>query len=279
MRLSSRRVKLLSLLLIAALTVAVRLPFLLHADRFFDSDEAVEGLMARHVLHHHEHPVFLWGQQYKGVPEIYLTSAVFSVTGEGVIALKAVTLSCFVLFVCLQFVLIETLFSRWIAWLSTAFVILGPPSLVLWSLSGNAEVVMTLVAGAAAVLALESWKRSRSVAALSTAAAAIGFGLWVQQYMIYYVVALAIVAVQALPDRRAQLRALIAGEGLPLWLRICAHVLLALAVAYIILGVLAFTTGGFEISIGQLVIGLRSPQKLWRIGAAILPLYCAVHLL
>src|ERR1700726_2868318 len=96
---------------IAAATIAARLPFLLHASRFFDSDEAVEGLMARHVLQG-EHPAFLWGQHYKGVPEVYLTAAVFAVVGPGVVALKSVTLVCFAIFVCLQFVLVERLFSR-----------------------------------------------------------------------------------------------------------------------------------------------------------------------
>src|SRR5260221_1716550 len=83
---------------LAAGTVAARLPFLLRADRFFDSDEAVEGLMARHVLSG-EYPMFLWGQRYKGVPEVYLTSAVFRWMAPGapsVLALKAVTLACFV---------------------------------------------------------------------------------------------------------------------------------------------------------------------------------------
>ena len=65
----------LQLLLIAALVIVGRAPFLLHGDRFFDSDEAVEGLMAIHVLHG-EHPAFLWGQHYKGVPEVYLAAAV-----------------------------------------------------------------------------------------------------------------------------------------------------------------------------------------------------------
>src|SRR5947209_17711313 len=86
---------------IAGATIAARLPFLLHADRFFDADEAVEGLMARHVLAG-EHPLFLWGQRYKGVPEIYLSAAVFRTAGSSVVALKAVTLVCFVVFVCLN---------------------------------------------------------------------------------------------------------------------------------------------------------------------------------
>src|SRR6185295_13683611 len=103
MRSSSRSAnarRFLQLLLIAALVIVGRAPFLLHGDRFFDSDEAVEGLMASHVLRG-EHPAFLWGQNYKGVPEVYLTAAVFAVTGPSIVALKAVTLACFALFVCL----------------------------------------------------------------------------------------------------------------------------------------------------------------------------------
>src|SRR5262245_63158523 len=189
MPLFSRRAnRLLSLFVLAALTVSVRLPFLLRAERFFDSDEAVEGLMARHVAQG-EYPAFLWGQKYKGVPEVYLNSAVFAVTGATVTALKSTTLACFVLFVCLQFVLVEEMFSARIAWMASALLILGPPSLVLWTLSANAEVVMTFVAGAVLGLALVRVERTSSRGAIALACAAIGFGLWVHQYIVYYLVA------------------------------------------------------------------------------------------
>src|SRR6516165_2282794 len=95
---SERARDLLAFAVIAAVTIAARLPFLLRADRFFDADEAVEGLMARHVLLG-ENPLFLWGQRYKGVPEVYLTSVVFRAAGSSVVALKAVTLACFIVFV------------------------------------------------------------------------------------------------------------------------------------------------------------------------------------
>src|SRR5262245_54971492 len=80
--------------LVAVAVVAARLPFLILGSRFFDSDEAVEGLMARHVLGG-EFPLFLWGQRYKGVPEVYLAAAAFRVWPAGIVALKAVTLACF----------------------------------------------------------------------------------------------------------------------------------------------------------------------------------------
>src|SRR4249920_3964572 len=91
------RTPLLMLVVVAAAIVAARLPFLLYGSRFFDSDEAVEGLMARHVLTG-EFPLFLWGQRYKGVPEVYLTAAAFRAWPAGVITLKGVTLACAALY-------------------------------------------------------------------------------------------------------------------------------------------------------------------------------------
>jgi len=265
----SRRVntrRLIHVVLVAALTVAFRLPFLLHADRFFDSDEAVEGLMARHVLQG-ELPIFLWGQHYKGVPEVYLAAAVFAVAGSSVIALKATTLACFVAFVCVTFVAVETLFSRRVAWLSAAFLIGGPPSLVLWSMSANAEVALTLLAGSVMVLAIATWQRSGARAALAVAGGAAGFALWVHQYIVYYFAAFAI-AVALDRGGRATMRDWLGGANLPAWVRVPTALAMAIGVAYVVVGVVAFARGGFDIPVRAVSIGFHNPQKLWRIGLA-----------
>ena len=259
----------LQLLLVAALVIVGRAPFLLHGDRFFDSDEAVEGLMASHVLRG-EHPAFLWGQNYKGVPEVYLTAAVFALTGPSVIALKSVTLACFALFVCLQYVLVERLFSRAIAWMATAFLVLGPPALVRWSLSANAEVVMTLLSGTVMCLGIDIWRRTGSRAAFLAACAAAGFGLWVHQYIIYYWVALGLAVFHWLPQRRKILREVVTARELPRWLRLLTTVLGVAGVAYVALGAVAFLTGGFDATAPGLHIGVHHPQKLWNIAAGLL---------
>ena len=269
--------RLLSLLVLAALTVSVRLPFLLRAERFFDSYEAVEGLMARHVAQG-ELPAFLWGQQYKGVPEVYLNAALFSVTGPSVVALKGTTLACFVLFVCLQFVVLEELFSTRIAWMASALLILGPPSLVLWTLSANAEVVMTFLAGAVMGLALVRFERTSSRVFVAIAAAAAGFGLWVHQYIVYTLVALVICLAWTVPPVRARSRAIVAGDRLPTWLRVATAAIAVVAGLYVALGLMAFLTGGFEITILDVYVGLQNPQKLWRIGGALLVLFVVARL-
>ena len=249
--------RLLTYATIAAAAIAARLPFLLRADRFFDADEAVEGLMARHVLTG-EHPLFLWGQRYKGTPEIYLTSAVFRASGSGVIALKAVTLACFVVFLCLNFRLLERVFSRGIAWTSTALFIIGPPSLVLWTLSGSAEIVMTMLVGAVLLLAVD--KRSPLVAAT-----ALGVGLWIQQYILFYVVSLAITAAVLMPESRSAWIAE-SRRRIPAWLRVILAVLAAAATLYIVLGLIPFFMMQVHVTVAGLPIAVTNPQKMWWIA-------------
>jgi hypothetical protein len=253
----------------------LRAPFLVRGDRFFDSDEAVEGLMARHVSLG-EHPAFLWGQGYKGVPEVYLASALFSVAGPGVIALKSATAICFALFAGLQCVLLRRVCTKRIAWIATALTIVTTPALVYWGLSASAEIALTLVAGVILGLGLDYW-RTGSRAGLWIAAGAVGFGLWVQQYMLYYVVALGVAVPLAMTSvQRDRLRRAITGADSPLWLRVALGVIAAGAAIYIALGIAAFVSGGFDLHIGRFDIGLRHPQKLWRIAAGLLVVAGAV---
>ncbi len=257
--------QIVTLLAIAAAALAARLPFLLRADRFFDSDEAVEGLMARHVLGG-EHPLFLWGQRYKGVPEVYLTAAVFHVASPGVLALKAVTLACFVVFLWLNFSLLARVCSRRVAWIATAFLVAGPPSLVLWSLSGSAEVVTTFVAGSLLLLAADTWRRTGSRRAMLTAAAALGAGLWIQQFILYYVVSLAVTAALITPSWQTALRERF-GQ-LPLWARAVAAACFAIAALYLALGTIAFATSGVHLDAFGVTASVTHPQKMWWIAGA-----------
>jgi len=124
--------RLIAVVAVVLLIVTVRLPFLVRGEQFFDSDEAVEGLMARHVWQG-EWPVFLWGQGYKGVPEVYLTSALLRVAEPTPLLLKLATAIVFAVFVALQFLLVERLSSRRIAWATAALTIVSTPAAVFWS--------------------------------------------------------------------------------------------------------------------------------------------------
>ena len=55
-----------------------------------DSDEAVVGLMARHIVHSHQFTTFYWGQNYGGSITAIVMALIFSVFGASTATLKAV---------------------------------------------------------------------------------------------------------------------------------------------------------------------------------------------
>lgn len=71
------------------IVVALRFYVILHPVGALDADEAITGLMAKHVLDG-EISVFYWGQNYGGSLEPLITAGLFAVFGSSVFALRAV---------------------------------------------------------------------------------------------------------------------------------------------------------------------------------------------
>ena len=89
-RLDYRFLVALGLTLLAAL--ALRLALLAGPQTQLEADEAIVGLMARHILEG-ERPVFYYAQPYLGSLEAYLVAGAFSVLGSTTFALKLVPLA------------------------------------------------------------------------------------------------------------------------------------------------------------------------------------------
>ena len=91
-----RERRLLQLVLAAAIVAGLALRAWLLANSLgtLDADEAVWGLMARHVLDG-EVSTFYWGQPYGGTLEVFLTAPLFAVFGSSTLALKLVPAALF----------------------------------------------------------------------------------------------------------------------------------------------------------------------------------------
>ena len=256
---------------LAALTVAARLPFLVTGKIAFDSDEAVEGLMARHVLTG-ELPAFFWGQAFKGVPEVYVSAGAFALFGSKVVVLKSVTLAFFAAYVALNFLLVDKLVSRWMAVASSLLLILAPPALVFWSLDASAEYVLVMLLGTTLLLLTPASREPRpgDPAMLSFwAGLVIGLGLWIHQLFSVYLVPLAWLAIaRANWWRRREF-------GRP---NMAVLGLTAVAGLYLTLGIVAFVTGGFSFRLGSISISVTAPQKMARIAGGVGALAVLLHL-
>lgn len=66
----------------------IRLWLYLSGSISFDSDEAILGLMARHIMSGRDFPLFFYGQRYMGALDAYLTVPLFSLFGQTVGAMR-----------------------------------------------------------------------------------------------------------------------------------------------------------------------------------------------
>jgi len=97
MPLLSRRTPALAVLAIL-LGAALFRAWLIAENAFsFDSDEAVVGLMARHITHGKPVPTFYYGQAYMGSLDAILVAGGFAVLGESVITIRVVQLALYLI--------------------------------------------------------------------------------------------------------------------------------------------------------------------------------------
>jgi hypothetical protein len=169
---------------------------------FLDSDEAVVGLMARHILRG-EFPVFYWGQEYLGAVEAYLAAPFFALFGNSVQALKLVPVLFSIATIPIAADVLFIAAGRRAA-IAGAFVFAFPPlAFSLWSIKARGGFTETAELGFwllwMALRMARSQHRQRWAAAFGLT---LGVGLWWS----YFVVPYAIVAVMVLLHQRFDLR-------------------------------------------------------------------------
>lgn len=253
------------------MTIAARLPFLATGKIPFDSDEAIQGLMARHVLGG-ELYAFFWGQPFKGVPEVYAAAAAFALFGPSVTTLKSVTLAVFAAYVALNFLLLDKIASRWIAVSASLLLIASPPALVFWSLWAGAEYMLIMLLGTTLLLIYErgASRETRDSRLILVVGLVVGFGLWDHLLFVLYLIPLGVILAMHVDWRR---RPEFSTPSTP------ALVLAGIGGLYVALGLIAFVAGGFTLQLGSASISATAPQKMIRIAAGILAISAVVQLI
>ncbi|MDZ4784891.1 MAG: glycosyltransferase family 39 protein [bacterium] len=180
-----------SLILLAAI---IRLDFLIASNWVIDSDEAIVGLMAKHILEGKEIPIFYYGQAYMGSLEAILTSFVFYFTGISSFALKIVPF-IFSLVLVLQIYLITSQLGSTMAARVAALLCAVPPSaLVVWSTMSRGGFIEILVIGATTILLSLKWIKEEKPRFSQTFIIWFLFGLgwWVNNQIIFFIVSISL---------------------------------------------------------------------------------------
>ncbi len=133
-------VRFLILMCIVLSGIVLRLTLLFTSQGVVGSEEAIMGLMARHILFNGETYTFLWGQPYMGSIEALLAVPVFFLFGASSLTLKTIPLIFSILFIITSYILVKLTLGENVGLISALLVSLSPVFLTVFSMLANAYI-------------------------------------------------------------------------------------------------------------------------------------------
>jgi 4-amino-4-deoxy-L-arabinose transferase-like glycosyltransferase len=207
------------LLAVVVLGILLRVPALYNSKFDFNSDEAVNALVIKHMLEGREFSFFNWDTTYYGVVEGLFAIPFVAVFGYEPLAFKLSALIGFLILQVAVFLLGRRLYGAGAGIAAAAFLSVFSPTLIMWSTLASGGYC--LIVGWGTITALYALHiRRPSVAKSAVLGWLIGFGLYIYQlYVVYlaaFAAALALTAAFefARPEGRARARGLLESVGI-----------------------------------------------------------------
>jgi hypothetical protein len=216
----------LLLAILLVLGLLLRLDFLLPVNFVIDSDEAIVGLMAKHITEGQPIPTFYYGQHYMGSLEPLLVSGLFEMFGISNILLKTVPLIFSLALIVIIYYLTLEIAGRYAAFTAALLTSLAPNSLVVWSGKARGGFIEILVIGALAMLCALKWlKKEKPDTGLTVLVALLlGLGWWVNNQIIYFMLPIGFLFLLKMGLSKEALKQFLWGlfgfflGGLPYWI-------------------------------------------------------------
>jgi len=132
------------------LALALRAVILFTGQRYLRSDEAVVGLMAKHIVTRGERPLFLYGQPYGGGHAMvaYLAAPLFAAFGRSAIILTGISATISLANVALVWLILRRYFGREVALAGAGLYAFSPPVVYqAFLVNGGTETFFLALAG------------------------------------------------------------------------------------------------------------------------------------
>jgi 4-amino-4-deoxy-L-arabinose transferase-like glycosyltransferase len=189
--------------LVGALVVGLGLRLAIIASPLgeIDADEAVVGLMARHIAFLGERPVFYWGQPYLGSLEAFTAAPLFRVFDSSTFLLKLVPTAYSLGFLALSALVARELFGTGPALATAAYLAIPPSMWAVWSTKARGGYAEVLFLGEALLLVTLALTRAPSRRLATLWGVLAGLAFWTHLLAVVYLLP---AAVYLLAGRRAR---------------------------------------------------------------------------
>jgi len=188
-------------LFILIFAAAIRIYALFYNEAILEGDEAIVGLMAKHICANIARPVFVYGQDYMGSLEAYTAAALFILFGENVYSLKSAS-AIYSLLICVAvYILIKNIYGlRW-ALLMTLFAAAPPYLFLLWGLSPTGGHIENAAFAVVLLIIIEKFFNDFSRKNIFILSVIAGVAFWVNPFSIFILIAFIITVLSSARNR------------------------------------------------------------------------------
>lgn len=165
----------------------------------FNGDEAIVGLMARHILTGNEQPIFFYGQAYMGSLDAYLVAVGFALFGQQIWVIRLVQIVLYLAALFSTAVVGRVFLGSWIVGLIAVGLLAIPPvNVTLYTTASLGGYGEALVIGNLALLCGMGWIRGLDGARWQAILFALAFGgcaglgLWANGLTLIYTTPIAL---------------------------------------------------------------------------------------
>lgn len=211
----TRNFPLKALLIALAAALVARLLILASGSVSFHSDEAVVGLMARHILTG-ARPVFFYGQAYMGSLDAWLIALGFGLLGESVLTIRLVQSALYLGVVAVTFIIVWQLTSHVTAAFTAGLVMAIPPIMTtLYTTATLGGYNETLLLGSGIILTGITLARGGgSLRHWLLLGVCAGLGWWTNALIVIYALPVVLLVILRAAQRRLDRRSAAVGFGL-----------------------------------------------------------------
>ncbi len=168
--------------------LVLRVHYLYMADFVIDADEAIVGLMGKHILEGGEIPVFYYGQHYMGSFEALCVALSFAIFGVSSFALKAVPLFFSIALFPGVYAIGVKISGKLGARFAVLFFAIPPSALLLWSSMARGGFIELVFVGALTLLLAIKWLGYERPPIKSTLLIGLllGLGWWINNQIVFF---------------------------------------------------------------------------------------------
>lgn len=171
---------------ICLIGIIVRLDFLIAGGGVLDGDEAILGLMAKHIMEGRSFPIFFYGQPYMGSIESFLAAPIFYLFGISGYALLLVPTVLSLALLPLIYVMSRRFLSEGAALLATLYFAVPPQPLIIWSIKARGGFIETVFLGSIVFILLARAIRAESPPKPFGLGLVLGISWWINFQALYF---------------------------------------------------------------------------------------------